>query len=335
MDSLSAVSQDFTVIKDKQTAFEEECKDLEAKFKDEVEEAKSALVLFLEANPSARLSNGKFLRLHENTSKLALNSERILEAVGRVTKSCITNQKELGEKVTDTELLVRAIETELEAECKSVSKTPRINNNAPKDLPKGVFTVNAPGPVDDLAVQLDKAQDNIKKIKKHKKDGKAQCAPKLGQYEAEAAKLMATVAPGNEPVTVKLEPPPKLLGDGGNLEALPGLPLGGNVVANKKNTKRKASNEIKATVEGLERPIKIQRKLKKPPSARVKKVTIEEFVDELGFVIDKDYPSIQVFLSKRKEVAARAVQVFEAMTSDRKDQAAKSTEPASVQFKIV
>lgn len=324
-------AQEYADLKENRDAFAGECKEHVDRYKDDLAAAKDGLGLFLDTQPAARLRCGKYVTLKRSESrKKALTADRIRDAISdHINKEYLKSLA--ADHLHDPEhnIVVHGLEDALVEVNTTVTFTPQIVVSCPKDLPDGKYVIDAPESVEALCEQMMRAQDNIKKTNKHRKDGKAQCEPTMVELQQRVEQVYEAVVPktkGSEPPpTVVLEPPP-LVGDVEEPVQLPALPLGDSVpvpqsAGSKASKKRKAAAPvIKATVQGLERPVKIQKKeYKAKGSAKPAPVTIEDFVDEFGFVIEQEFPTISSFVKHKAKAAKRAVEVFEAMVEQRKN----------------
>jgi hypothetical protein len=318
MDSLLQHAQAYKDTKNAQTGFVEECKDLEEKVKEDEESAKSQLSIFLEDHPSAKMSNGKYLTLKTSVSKKKLNEDRVREGVLAVQRSDIKSLQEGNPDASVTECIAGAIEDNIRNVCSTTTQTPRIVSGAPKDLPKGIFTVTAPVEVEKLCSQLKETQDKLKTIREHKKTGKNQCAPTLDvQQDAVSCVLENITSTTDSAVEIRMIPAPSLEMDGDDV-SLPTLPMGDNtpVLVEKKGNKKRKAAVYEAVIQGLEQPIKIKRKQKKAPKGKVANVEVEDLTYELGQRLAEQNVTVSKFFKDQGLYSEQAVALLAELTPD-------------------
>jgi hypothetical protein len=317
MDNLLAHAQAYKETKDAEKEFVEGCKEWDSKIKADQEAIKSQLGVFLEAHPSAKLKSGKYLSIKTSVSTKQLNADRVREGFMKVDQSTAKTCQKARPGASAAVCICAAVELKLNEVCSTTTKTPQVVSGAPKDLPKGVFTVTAPAEVEKLCNQLKESQDQIKVISAHKKTGKQQCAPLLAAEQDAVSLVLDQLAPPDKsvPVEIRMIPEPSLKVDGDSVE-LPELPLGEDsapIMVEKKGNKKRKVAVFEAVVKGLDTAIKIKRKPKKA-SNPTRKITVADFVCELQRRLEEDNVTIAMFFNNQQKMSEEAVQLLEDMT---------------------
>jgi len=142
---------------DKQTqvdAFTTQCKAIEDRHKSELNDAKAGLMMFLSTQPVSRLPDGTFLRIHRKESSRVITTQRIEKAVD-----------------TMDEPTMAAFHDALEEACTVVTEAPVISSDA-GEVPESTYIKAAPKQVLSLCKQMAEADAALKRVRKHKKEGK-------------------------------------------------------------------------------------------------------------------------------------------------------------------
>lgn len=320
METLLEHAKSYQHTKNAEKQFVEKCKDMEEQIKQNEEAAKSQLSVFLKEYPSAKLRNGKYLTLKTSVSKKRLNPDHVREGVMSVDKNDMKTFQNSNPNANQTECIAAVVEEKLKGLCSTVTHTPRIVSGAPKNLPKGTFTVSAPMEIEDLCAQLKDTQEKLKTVREHKKTGKKQCTPALDEQQDAVSRLLDSIAPVVDPassaVEIRLVPAPSLEMDG-NAVDLPELPMGDDapVMVEKKGNKKRKAPVFEAVVKGLEKPIKIKRKQKQAKGQGNTSTAVE--VEDFAYAFEKwlaeQHVTINKFFKDQSVYCEHAVEVFQSM----------------------
>jgi hypothetical protein len=210
---LAPDAEEYVKAADHKAAFETECSDIEKKYKEEVKAARQGLALYLGTQPSARLPDGRFLKIKYTTSKVAVNAKRIHEALHAVKSESVARAAAKG--AVEDGAVVAAVIDALEEACKSTSEAPEISSTGPGELPDGKFTVKAPRPVVLLCKQLDNAQAALKKIRQHKRSGRKRCSDVMDTLHSRVEDAYSVVTGVINATAPSAPPPPPVLFGGG------------------------------------------------------------------------------------------------------------------------
>ena len=217
MESLAGDAAEYMSRKKQSDDFNAQCKVLENKHKSELNDAKAGLLMYLQTQPVVRLPDASYLQIKEKKSTRVITRERIEEAVECMKQNTLA-----------------AFHEALNDACTVITHLPLIAND-PGVVPQGTFVKPAPKAVQAMCKQWREAEDALKRVRKHKRDGKKRVADVLTKLEkqVEVSYTQATGLPATDAssTSITLRPPPPLVDDDEEASVLPAVPEDVPVVA--------------------------------------------------------------------------------------------------------
>jgi hypothetical protein len=155
-------AKNYVEVSERHTNFVDECKEIENKFKSEVESAKDVLAVYTSLTPAARLPDGRLVRTVTNESVLSITEERLRGAFADVNEENVVKQGGV----------LNAVLNALRQRCLSISESVKITKDT-KGLPAKAFPIPAaPENIKAVCDDLDQAEMGIKAVRKHKRSAK-------------------------------------------------------------------------------------------------------------------------------------------------------------------
>lgn len=174
MNSVDHAARMLLQTKVSETVFKEQCKETESELCDDYD---GVIQLFSNAlnHGPLKLKNGAYLYMKTGTSIRALNKERLSQAVDLVTVTQMDGIRQEAIACDTHTALCRAIEQNLLKECVQNTETPCIAKQRPKTINPTEAVRPANDHVESAVVSYHKLKDQLRVVRKHKKEGILRC----------------------------------------------------------------------------------------------------------------------------------------------------------------
>lgn len=165
-------AKQYVDVKERHAQFERECKDIENKFKLEIDTAKSVMTVFTTVTPAARLPDGRYVRVVTTETLRKVTEPRLRGAFASLTAEHVNAQTSLFD----------AVLVQLRAQCVSVNETVKITTDT-KGLPPAAFPIpQADEELQRACTSLEQAERGLKTVRKHKRKAKKEASDVIGGF---------------------------------------------------------------------------------------------------------------------------------------------------------